>query len=357
MFNVRNVLFRAQLNIRIMGEGLSKQLQTGVNRLHSDRSYCNGNDNLRSDDNEENENGFVVRLDSGDGAEDLNKNENNNKKSSESHGFDPHKIKVQVNAYIEDKQIAIEENSPIFVKYKTPSFKAEAAVLVPEMKTPEHWKIGWVQACHKMKFVNIYGRLGMTSWEFPELNRGLKMLSDSDGVHFPWYGNRHEVQSVRGPTKGSKTFNIRMSDSFSPQITWVPPNGDRFIQGDCQLTEIHRDQSFHSWVVARNEETKQVVPLKTVIWRMQINIDVDPTKPLGERGKLLGPDQQIQPEVLSYNEPIPPNALDPPHANAAQMLLWRPAKGRVGVVIAPKWAGAPPLTERDIRNPFITGHA
>ena len=35
---------------------------------------------------------------------------------------------VQVNAYIEDKQIAIEESSPIFVKYKTPSFKAEAAV-------------------------------------------------------------------------------------------------------------------------------------------------------------------------------------------------------------------------------------
>ena len=60
-------------------------------------------------------------------------------------------------------------------------------------------------------------------------------------------------------------------------------------------------------------------------------------------------------QVLPHNEPIPPNALDPPHANAAQMLLWRPAKGRVGVVIAPKWAGAPPLTERDIRNPFITG--
>ena len=26
------------------------------------------------------------------------------------------------------------------------------------------------------------------------------------------------------------------------QITWVPPNGDKFLQGDCMLTEIHRDQ-------------------------------------------------------------------------------------------------------------------
>ena len=41
----------------------------------------------------------------------------------------------------------------------------------------------------------------------------------------------------------------------------------------------------------------QVVPLKTVIWRMQINIAVDPSRPLGERGTLSGPTQQVQPEV------------------------------------------------------------
>jgi len=338
-----------------MGETLSKHLQCGVDHLHSERTLWNGNDDLRGESEDSGDGTPFVHLATPEGTEEGNRNNNNNKRGSGG-GFDPNKIKVDVNAYIEDKLTAIEEHSPIFVKYKTPSFKAEAAVMVPEMKTAEHWKIGWVQACHKMKFVNIYGKLGMTSWEFPELNRGLKMLSDSDGMHFPWYGNRHEVQAVRGPTKGSKTFNIRMSDSFSPQITWVPPNGDKFIQGDCKLTEIHRDQSFHSWVVARNEETKQVVPLKTVIWRMQINIAVDPTKPLGQRTTLLGPEDQIQPEVLSYNEPIPPNSLEPPHANAAQMLLWRPSKGRVGVVIAPKWPGAPPLTEKDIRNPFITGH-
>lgn len=349
---VRIIHLKSWNQVRIMGESLSKHLQAGTKYLHSDGTRWNGNESVRENDCPENEPAFVVTLID----DDSNNTNNNNRGSNESkHGFDPKKIKVEVNAYIEDKAIAIEETSPIFVKYKTPSFKADAAVMVPEMKNPEHWKIGWVQACHKMKFVNIYGKLGMTSWEFPELNRGLKMLSDSDGMHFPWYGNRHEVQTIRGPTKGSKTFNIRMSDSFSPQITWVPPNGDKFLQGDCMLTEIHRDQSFHSWVVARNEETKEVVPLKTVIWRMQINIDIDPTKPLGERGSLGGPAQQIQPEVLSYNEPVPPNALDPPHCNAAQMLLWRPTKGRVGVVIAPKWAGAPALTERDIRNPFIVG--
>jgi len=362
MSSVRILLLNTRQKIRTMGESLSKHLPAGTKYLHSDRTKWNGNESFRENDCPENDTVFVTPIHSLENVQNVNGNENNanannNNRGSDGgkHSFDPRKIKVDINAYIEDKETAIEELSPIFLKYRTPSFKADAAILVPEMKTAEHWKIGWIQACHKMKFVNIYGKLGMTSWEFPELNRGLKMLSDSDGVHFPWYGNRHEVQAVKGPTKGSKTFNVRMSDSFSPQITWVPPNGDKFIQGDCLLTEIHRDQSFHSWVVARNEETREVVPLKTVIWRMQININVDPSKPLGERGELAGPFQQIQPEVLTHVEPVPLNALDPPHANAAQMLLWRPSRGRVGVVIAPKWVGAPPLTEKDIQNPFIYG--
>ena len=99
--------------------------------------------------------------------------------------FDPKMIIVEVNAFIEDKEPAIEETST-YVKHDSHTFIANATVIVPKMKSREHWKIGWVQACHKMKFVNIYGKLGMTSWEFPELNRGLKMLSDSDGMHFPW---------------------------------------------------------------------------------------------------------------------------------------------------------------------------
>jgi len=327
-------LFINSQSHRIMGSSFGRpQLWQERKNFHVN----NGNDSLRNDDDEDskalettpsilNIANIDANIDANDNANNNNRNSNNERKSAKD--FDPNSIKVQVNAYIEDKPTAIEEASSIFVKYKTPSFKAEAAVLVPEIPSSEHWKIGWVQACHKMKFVNIYGRLGMTSWEFPELNRGLKMLSDSDGLHFPWYGNRNEVQSVYGPTRGKKTFNIRMSDSFSPQITWVPPNGDRFMNGDCKLTEIHRDQSFHSWVVARNEDTKQVVPLKTVIWRMQVNIGINPDMPLGKRSKLLGPIQQIQPEVLGSNVAIPPNALDPPHANAAQMLLWRPAEGR-----------------------------
>jgi len=332
MFRVRFLLSNRKLNAEVMGEILSKRAQFGVNRFNSDRACDNGNDNLRNTEEDEVEPTFLS-LESANGVEDPNTNDNNsyfrnrinknNNRASVTKGFDPTKIKV----------------------------------MVPEMKTNEHWKVGWVQACHKMKFVNIYGKLGMTSWEFPELNRGLKMLSDSDGLHFPWYGNRHEVRSVFGPTS-TQTFNVRMSDSFSPQITWVPPNGDKFEPGDCKLTEIHRDQSFHSWVVARNEITEQVVPLKTVIWRMQINIDIDPTKPLGQRGTSTGPAKQIQPEVLPYNEAIPPNALVRPHCNAAQMLLWRPDPSRnerLGVVIPPKWEGAPTLTQADVKNPVIEG--
>ena len=102
--------------------------------------------------------------------------------------FDPKKIKIEVNAYIEDENPAIKETWS-YVKYSSPMFIANATVTVPEMKSLEHWEIGWVQALHKSKNVNTYGELGMSSWEFPELNRGLEMINDSDGVNYPFYGH------------------------------------------------------------------------------------------------------------------------------------------------------------------------
>ena len=47
-------------------------------------------------------------------------------------------MQVQVNAYIEDKETTVEEKSPVFVKYKTPSFKAEAAVIRIDVAVTGH---------------------------------------------------------------------------------------------------------------------------------------------------------------------------------------------------------------------------
>lgn len=77
--------------------------------------------------------------------------------------------------------------------------------------------------------------------------------------------------------------------------------------------------------------------LRTIRWRMQLAIEVDPEKPLGQRARLMTHFTQAQPEILATNEPIPPNALVKPNANDAQVLIWRPKKGEPVVVVPPKY--------------------
>jgi len=271
---------------------------------------------------------------------------------------------VGISTYIEPKVTEIDESSNVVIKYQSPSFHTSANVSFPAIPAYETWKVGWLQACSSMKFVNVYGRLGLTSWEFPQLNgEEQPMVSDSDGKHFPWYGDHHEINVIHGPTTKSTTFKVKMNDSFYPQVTWMPPipvsPKDITKAGGtkkCLLTKIQRDQTFYTWLIARNEVSKELIVLLTVSWRAQIDIAIDPHSPRGQRAKLFGVKTQKPPEILSHNVPIPRCAMEPPHANGAQMLMWRPfTHGKDDdtpeVIIPPRWRGGGVPTSQQLRCP------
>lgn len=173
-----------------------------------------------------------------------------------------------------------------------------------------------------------------SSWELPDLQEGkIEAISDSDGVNYPWYGNTTETCTIVGPTKRDSRFIISMNDNFYPSVTWAVPVSESNV---AKLTNIYRDQSFTTWLVATNTSTNDMIILQTLHWRMQLSIDVNPTRPLGQRARLREPTAQAQPKILSKNEPIPPSALVKPNANDAQVLMWRPKYGPPLVVIPPK---------------------
>ncbi|KAK6470870.1 protein FAM78A-like [Huso huso] len=242
---------------------------------------------------------------------------------------------LEVTASIDSNPTSIDESSGVVLRYRTPHFRASARVLVPPVSGKETWTVGWIQACNHMEFYNKYGSKGMSSWELPDLRDSkIQAISDSDGVNYPWYGNTTETCTIVGPTRRETKFTVSMNDNFYPSVTWGVPVSD---SNAPQLTSIRRDQSFTTWLVAINQATNETIALQTVKWRMQLHIEVFPEKPLGHRAKLLEPSAQEQPNILTKNEPIPPNALVKPNANDAQVLMWRPKTGEPVVVIPPKY--------------------
>ncbi|KAL0965508.1 hypothetical protein UPYG_G00282230 [Umbra pygmaea] len=249
----------------------------------------------------------------------------------------------------------IDESSSVVLRYRTPHFRASARVLVPPVTAKETWTVGWIQACNHMEFYNKYGTKGMkhlnyfytfqlcgavllierSSWELPDLRDGkIQAISDSDGVNYPWYGNTTETCTIVGPTKKDTKFMVSMNDNFYPSVTWGVPVSDSNLP---LLSSIRRDQSFTTWLVAINQATTETLVLQTIRWRMQLHIEVDPDKPLGQRATLREPVAQEQPHVLSKNDLIPTNAMVKPNANDAQVLMWRPKTGEPIVVIPPKY--------------------
>ncbi|XP_073078756.1 protein FAM78A isoform X2 [Manis javanica] len=173
-----------------------------------------------------------------------------------------------------------------------------------------------------------------SSWELPDLQEGkIEAISDSDGVNYPWYGNTTETCTIVGPTRRDSRLIISMNDNFYPSVTWAVPVSESNV---AKLTDIYRDQSFTTWLVATNTSTNDMIILHTLHWRMQLSIEVNPNRPLGQRARLREPIAQDQPKILSKNEPIPPSALVKPNANDAQVLMWRPKFGQPLVVIPPK---------------------
>ncbi|CAJ0962313.1 unnamed protein product [Ranitomeya imitator] len=180
----------------------------------------------------------------------------------------------------------------------------------------------------------VSSKMNLSSWELPDLREGrVKAISDSDGVSYPWYGNTTETVTLMGPTNKISRFSVSMNDNFYPSVTWAVPVSESNVP---MLTRIKRDQSFTTWLVAMNANTKEKIILQTIKWRMRVDIEVDPTQLLGKRARLVGRTQQEQPRILSRMEPVPPNALVKPNANDAQVLMWRPKRGQPVIVIPPK---------------------
>ncbi|XP_076854266.1 protein FAM78A isoform X2 [Brachyhypopomus gauderio] len=242
---------------------------------------------------------------------------------------------LELNTSIDTNPTVIDESSNVVLRYRTPYFRAAARVQIPPVTSKEIWTVGWIQACNQMDFLNYYGEEGVSSWELPELKNGhSQAISDSDGVNYPWYGCTTEMFTIVGPTNRNTTLTVSMNDNFNPSVTWSVPTGT--VSSPSLLSSIRRDQRFTTWLVATNESTAEMTLLRTIRWKMQLAISVDPKKPLGQRAQLLEPFTPDQPEVLTKNEPIPPNALVHPNANDAQMLIWRPTRGESVVVIPPK---------------------
>ncbi|XP_069054494.1 protein FAM78A-like [Lepisosteus oculatus] len=241
---------------------------------------------------------------------------------------------LEVNSIIDSNPSRIYESSSA-LGYTTPYFRASTRVLVPPIAAKETWTVGWIQACNHMQFYSEYGEEGMSSWEIPDLRDGkIQAISDSDGVNYPWYGNTTETCTIVGPTKKNTEIKVSMDDNFDTSVSWNVPKRNSNLH---QLTSIHRDQSFITWLVAINQSTREHLILKTIMWRMQLHIKIDPRKPLGQRAKLLKPTTQEQPQILAKKEPIPPNAMVKPNANDTQVLMWRPKKGKPVVVTPPKF--------------------
>ena len=225
---------------------------------------------------------------------------------------------THVHSQIEKTETKIKENRST-LNYITPHFRAEAEIDVGPLKDTEVYSIGWSQAVTSMTFLNTYPS-GQSSWEIQELNRGETVaVSDADGRQYPWYGVTTECKTVQGPSCLPQKVRVHMNDNFSPTVSWAVPVGKE--QPDT-LERIHRDQSFVVWLMAKNESTGEIIPLKEFRWRAVINIAIDCTREVGERAKLLEPKIQAQP-IETFDLRVPSSAMQSPRANEAQKFVWR----------------------------------
>lgn len=240
---------------------------------------------------------------------------------------------VKIKSWIDKKITTTDETSSGVLKYKTPHFRTTATVDIPALYDGEKLQLGWIQTCSSMEFINTYGSHGVTSWEFPEIQSGkYEMISDADGKAYPWYGAKKEMQTIKGPCD-RQMVSVEMNDNFFPQVTWHIP--DEAYDRRPRLTHVYRKQRFYTCLAVRDCCQNRIYIYKTVSWNMELNIKVNPEKPLGERAQLEGPFEQEAPKVLRSNVKLPIYALKAPNANRSQALVWRPFKGEPHMVVAP----------------------
>ena len=161
------------------------------------------------------------------------------------------------------------------------------------------------------------------------------MISDADGKQYPWYGSKHEVDTIQGPSH-RQTISLHMNDNFFPQVTWYVPQSS--YDRSARLTSVHRKQDFLTFLVMKDMCSDSYHVLKAITWSMVINIEIKPDSPLGRRAKLLEPFEQKQPVVLCDESTFRPEtyAMKPPNANNSQVLMWRPLDGEPKIVVPPE---------------------
>ena len=162
-----------------------------------------------------------------------------------------------------------------------------------------------------------------------------EMVSDSDGKCYPWYGAKHEIQTVCGPTELATPVTVHMNDNFYPQVTWYIPVAGR--PRHPALTCVHRRQRFLSCLAMTDPDVADACPkvLRVITWSMDVEIEVDPCRPLGQRSRVVGDGRpRREPYVLedaNNNDSVLKNyAMQPPNANSSQTLIWRPIDGGDG---------------------------
>lgn len=263
-------------------------------------------------------------------------------------------IVVRVEVYRNPRPTKVEEISDKVIVFRTPTMRAKATVTVPPVPLGQVWTIGWVQSVHDMRFVNIYGQHGFTSWEFPQLNLNMVGVNDSDGETYPFYGHEKEFFQIEGPVARDTTFVVEMSDSPASHVTLnVPSKHDS--SGDIDLTHISRKQRFNTWLVALNDRTGECIELKCLDWELDVSMVIDELAPNGMRVQLRDPKEQSLPRINKKIPRIPQCAQLPPDANHAQMLVFRPHSSRqnvhqVKIIVAPQHQGHTTPTERELQN-------
>jgi len=130
------------------------------------------------------------------------------------------------------------------------------------------------------------------------------------------------------------------------QVTWYSPVAN---DTGCQLrrphlTKVTRNQRFLTYLAMFSadlppssllSESRHLHVLKAVSWSVEVTINVDPTRPVGERVTFIGPARQHDPEIIDGADApnLTENALHPPNANSSQVLVWWPASGNEEPVV------------------------
>jgi hypothetical protein len=222
----------------------------------------------------------------------------------------------------EGKTLVLER--PTYVRYESPYFIANATLSVVT-PSDQSYTFGFIQQIDAMDLKIDFGK-AFTSWEHPKL----PVCDGESGARVPWYN----VGVGRGMVKAEQraTVTLSMDDHVTSDIAWKEPlpANVKVDRPPLELRSIKRDQKFTVWLVAMRDSDKRITVLKKVNWRVEVDISVDPSKPVGSRCKVNAvPFHQPQVEA-AMGQKVPPESLRAPTANESQELWWNPRPNEPG---------------------------